>query len=303
MTDRLLLTLCFKYHTRPNIGQPTMREHSDHKGIRPIGEGGDVPDEADYDSSNRSVTPADRVPANMLGIITSCRSCGTSIPTDRTKCEFCLEHGIAPDDPEGADTGSKLLGIAYSLVPARSETTALALGAAACSLLEADPASPVDDHQLVADVDDLASTVVDNWGDLPSVIRTDSDAGKWLLEAALTAELSSQDLAEAHADATLLVNEAGKRIQSPRKVAKHRATADHPMWLVPAIALRQPSADDENEVEGGHPAARRRKLHCWDCQQETPHTHRRQTHSEGDELHAPLWECDVCGTPQHGPSL
>jgi hypothetical protein len=124
----------------------------------------------------------------MRSTRSECSSCGASIPSNRTKCRFCLSNHLdgTSDDSRPPHTEWAPLHVVHLLVEASTFYAAVAKGAAAATLLtKADRDPTVDDCQLIYDLDaEPAAQLTDKWPSLPEAVRVTSESGEQLLTTA-----------------------------------------------------------------------------------------------------------------------
>jgi len=287
-------------------------QYADYEALRPIGESTHVPDDQLTSGGEPRRQRSGGVDAGYPDELTpsnaECESCGASIPAGQTKCRFCLTNYLdAADDQESSDAERTLLHVVQLLVEATTFYGAVAKGSAATSLLansDSDPA--VDDCQLIYDLDEApARQLADQWPSLPSAVRITSDCGFQLLATARNRTPWTETTQSRHVDehATFLYDETGSGIRGEDRLASLREDADDDLWLVPAIALQQSIAETNTE----HPRRERpnrEPLECRECDRETDHRFREFETVPDDEWSGqPMWECQRCGTPRHGPEL
>jgi len=286
----------------------------DFEELRPTGEASHIPDETlseDDDGEpdrQRVATATTGYPDTPTETDTECRSCGAPIPTDQTKCLFCLTNHLedSSSETDAPATEWTLLGVVHMLVESSTFYGAIAKGAAAATLLASSATeSTVDDCTIIYDLEDEpAAQLVDRWPVLPAAVRISSTDGEQLFAAAHDRTAwTVQSAVESDCDpTTYLYDEGGSGIRDEQRLATLLDNADDDAWLVPAIALQQAPQEREPEhQDSGIPTKER--LECHQCGRTTDH--RFSDHeSVPDETwtgHA-IWECQVCGTPRYGPS-
>nr|WP_238709569.1 hypothetical protein [Natronorubrum halophilum] len=168
--------------------------YSDLEELRPLGEATRVPDDRLSGRENAEQGERQRrerlesYPNRTRSTQNECSSCGASVPTNRTKCQFCLSNHLegTSDESPTLDAEWTLLHVVDLLVEASTFYVAVTKGAAAATLLTKagrDPA--VDDYQLIYDLDaEPAIQLTDRWPSLPGAIRVPSESGEQLLTAA-----------------------------------------------------------------------------------------------------------------------
>ena len=228
-----------------------------------------------------------------------CRSCGASIPSNRTKCQFCLSKHIEPVDEDAPRSAEVLLGIVFIITSARTYYEAVAKGAAACRKLVTDE-GPIDGYQLVYDIDDPAPQLVKPWSSLPSAAPLDSEPGHQLLER--LANVGNEDSirwSTAHGKPPLLYDEWGQSIDDLENVLELEKKAHR--WLVPALSLHeQLESQDATQEEPSIPTKKR--LFCHQCDEETIHGFdSRDSMPDPSRPRTPIWNCSRCETPRYGP--
>ena len=228
-----------------------------------------------------------------------CRSCGASIPSDQTKCQFCLSKHIEPIDEDASRSAEVLLSVVFIVTDARSYYEAVAKGTAACRQLVTDE-GPIDGYQLVYDIDDPAPQLVKPWSSLPSAAPLDSEPGHQLLER--LANVGNEDSirwSTAHGKPPLLYDEWGQAIGDLEDVLQLDEKAYR--WLVPALALHeQLQSQDATQEESSIPTKKR--LLCHQCDEETIHGFdSRDSMPDPSRPRTPIWNCSRCETPRYGP--
>jgi len=286
------------------------RQETDHEELRPLGEATHIPDDKLSGSGDGEPRHqrTDRVdagyPDGTIAASAECSSCGTSIAAGQTKCRFCLtNHLDAPtDDQDTPDSECDILHIIHMVVEASTFYGAVAKGSAAASLLaksDSDPA--VTDCQLIYDLDETpARQLTDQWPSLPSAVRITSASGEALFKTARerTAWGESRHIDE---HATFLYDETGSGIRAEDRLASLREDANDDVWLVPAIALQESVAETSTE-HSRHEQPNREYLECRECDRETEHRFREfETVPDDEWTGQPIWDCQRCGTPRHGP--
>ncbi|WP_211312978.1 hypothetical protein [Halarchaeum salinum] len=233
----------------------------------------------------------------------TCPGCGQSVPLARETCRSC-RHERATQSEANEDDGEvkmEFLHLVFTVVAARTETAALAKGTAAHSFLVEKGDTAVHECELVANSDGSPSrTITNHWGDLPDVVQVESDVGERLLHQACS-RTQWEDDTDSGGHATYLYDRAGTSINSQQRLSAVREQAADPLWLVPALALQQPSRpDDTGRQSSATPT--RETLMCRCCERETRHRFRGVETSPADKWAGqPIWDCRVCGTSRHGP--
>ncbi|SIS21815.1 hypothetical protein SAMN05421752_1412 [Natronorubrum thiooxidans] len=116
---------------------------SDFEELRPTGEASHIPDETlskctdGEPDRQRVATATTGYPDTPTEMDTECRSCGASIPADRTKCLFCLTNHLegSSSETDVLATEWTLLGVVDMLVESSTFYGAVAKGGAAAMLL------------------------------------------------------------------------------------------------------------------------------------------------------------------------
>ncbi|UTF55805.1 hypothetical protein [Natronosalvus rutilus] len=288
--------------------------YADFEELRPLGEATQIPD--DELARDRRCEPfRDRTeetlveyPNDPVPPASECTSCGASIPASQTKCRFCLTNhlGVATDKQQPLDTEWTLLHVVHLLVEASTNYHALAKGAAAATLLakpDRDPA--VNDCQLIYDFDTKPATqLTDKWPSLPEAVQVTSESGEQLLTAARerTGQTESTQSRHEGAHTTFLYDEGGHDVHDEDQVTALLETVEDDIWLVPAIAL-QCFIDDEHSENRQPSVLSKTRLDCRTCGRKTEHQFQR-FESLPDETWSgqPIWECQVCQSPRHGPA-
>lgn len=210
------------------------------------------------------------------------------------------ERAYRPPDEATEGSAENLLGVVVIVVPARTHYEAVAKGAAACRKLVADD-GPIDGYQLVADIDEPAPQLVERWTALPSAASFNSEPGEQLLEQ--LEDIVDEDItrwATASREFPILYNEWGDAIDDREELS---GLEDPHQWFVPALALHESSRSNQTtQPEPSIP--RKTRLCCRHCEAETIHVFDgRDTASNSAVSSAPIWECNRCSTPRHGPAL
>jgi hypothetical protein len=285
----------------------------DFEELRPLGEASRTPDHrlADPTSADprrqRSASGETGYPDAPMTDEATCRSCGAPIPASQTKCRFCLSNhldGTAPGSPD--TTTSELVGIVFTLVESATFYGAVAKGGAAATLLTANETDvTIDEHRLIYDLDaEPAPQLADRWPALPDATKVLSATGKQLLTA-IRQRMGWSDAsasARKHEDSPCLYDERGTAILAASHLETLLENADDPMWLVPAIALREPN-EDRPRADEASVIPTRKALECHHCGGDTDH--RFDTHeSLPDETWSgqPIWGCQECGASRYGPA-
>ncbi|RLM84205.1 hypothetical protein D3D02_14245 [Halobellus sp. Atlit-38R] len=291
-----------------------MTDHySDFEELRPLGESAHVPDDevsgrgnAGQSEGQRREGP-DSYPDRTRSTQGECSSCGASIPASRTKCRFCLSNhldGTSGESPT-PDTEWTLLHVVHLLVEASTFYTAVAKGAAAATLLtktDRDPA--VDDCQLIYDLDaEPAAQLTDKWPSLPEAVRITSESGEQLL-AAVRERTGQTELTQSQrkgAHTTFLYEEGGHGVRDEDRLTELLESAEDDVWLVPSIALQRSVDNDQSENRQPSVPSKTR-LECRKCGRMTEHQFQELESLPDDEWSGqPMWECQVCQSPRHGP--
>jgi len=197
---------------------------------------------------------------------------------------------------------TEFLHVIFAAVTARTDLAALAKGAATCSLLADDIDEPISETELVDDLDETASRLfTEHWGNLPDVVRVDSDAGTRVLEQ--FQDRITSDTGEAVAEHTMsLYDWTGASVPDVESLSDRRQSNESPLWLVPALGFR-PVQQTEESQGSRVPTPRERSLECRECDRETEH-HFQTTETVPDDEWSgqPIWECQICGIARYGPS-
>jgi hypothetical protein len=236
-----------------------------------------------------------------------CRGCGQPIPANHRKCATCLEHHIEPVDTNIGEQPAQtpVPRVIFAVVEATCDYTALAKGAAACTLLQQREATPLGDCQLIDDVAETPATALrDTWGDLPPAVRIESEKGAQLLSVALkhTDCADRNDHEDGEQSLPRLYDESGRGILNEEQVESWTDTADAERWLIPIIGVEQQSAENHTK---------RRKfrgpntvhIHCRCCEETTEHRFSgyEQLPEEAWDGH-PIWQCQTCRATRFGPA-
>jgi len=278
------------------------REH-DRDELRPLGEALPGVDPALEEKRDRDLrTRQVRYGSREIGERESesdCRSCGASIPSDQTKCQFCLSEHIEPIDEDASQSAEVLLSVVFIVTNAGTYYEAVAKGVAACRKLVTDE-GPIDGYQLVYDIDDPAPQLVEPWTSLPSAATLDSEPGQQLLERlANVCDDDSIRWSTVHGKPPLLYDEWGQAIDDLEDVLEPEEKAHR--WLVPALALHeQLQSQDATQKEPCIPT--KKQLFCHQCDEETVHRFdSRDSVPNPSRPRTPIWNCSRCETPRYGP--
>lgn len=281
----------------------------DRDEFRPPGEATVVSDhhlEQDHDS--RDHLESREYPGRPEPASATCRGCGGVIPPGRSKCASCLREHVEPLDAD-AETPAvewEFQRLVVAVVEASSDYAAIAKGAAACTLISRCTTEQIDRCQLVYDFDEPPSAfLTERWGDLPAVTRADSDAGRGLLATARQRTTRGRENDADRDRTTYLYDEAGDGVQTPDLFDTLERNTTDPIWLVPALGLQRVShsrrkPDRESSLSG----PRRATLQCHRCEEHTPHSFAgHDAVPDARVPDVPIWTCDACGMPRHGPGL
>lgn len=289
-------------------------QQSDFEELRPLGEATHVPDDklsgrgtAGRIGQRRRETQ-ESYPNRMRSTQKECSSCGASIPTTQTKCRFCLSNHLdgTSDERSTSDTEWTLLHVVHLLVEASTFYAAIAKGAAAARLLtKADRDSAVDDCQLIYDLDaEPATQLIEQWSSLPEAVRVTSESGEQLLAVARerTGQTESNQSRSDGAHTTFLYDEGGHNVREEDRLTVLLESAENDVWLVPAIALQRAIIDEHSE-DRQPSVPSRTHLECRKCGRKTEHQFQEfETVPDDDWSGQPMWECQVCQSPRHGPT-
>jgi len=287
---------------------------SDFEELRPLGEANHVPDNKLSGRGNAGQGDGLRkerlesYPNRTRATWSECSSCGASIPSNRTKCRFCLSNhldGASVESPT-PDTEWTLLHVVHLLVEASTVYTAVAKGAAAATLLtKADRDPAVDDCQLIYDLDaEPAAQLIEQWPSLPEAVRATSESGEQLLAAVRerTGQAESTRSCREGAHTTFLYDEGGRNVREEDRLTVLLESAEDDVWLVPSIALQR-SVDDDQSGNRQPSVPSKTRLECRKCGRMTEHQFQEFGSLPDDEWSGqPMWECQVCQSPRHGPT-
>ena len=286
----------------------------DFEELRPTGEASDVPDEELSEYSNGDprrqcvATSTGGYPRGQTETDGGCRSCGALIPASQTKCRFCLTHHLGDESSSTNETtaAATILYVVHLFVEASTFYAAIVKGAAAATLLtKADRDPAVDDCQLISDLDaEPAAQLTDKWPSLPEAVRVTSESGEQLLTAARerTGQTESTQSRREGAHTTFLYDERGHDVRDEDRLTGLLESAENDIWLVPAIAL-QHSVDDEHSKDRHPSVPSRARLECRKCDRQTEHQFQEFETAPDDEWSGqPMWGCQVCQSPRHGPN-
>ncbi|WP_276256754.1 hypothetical protein [Halomontanus rarus] len=193
------------------------------------------------------------------------------------------------------------VGVIFIAVDARTEYEAIAKGTAACRQLVTTDGS-IDNYELVSETTKPAPQLLERWESLPDATRTSSETGQRLLERLRDViDSDTPGWATAPSEFQVLYDEWGTAIFERDQIATLEE-ASH-QWLVPALALQeQPDREHSNRLGSCIPTKQR--LFCRHCDEETGHTlEGRDTVPDPSIPETPIWECNRCETPRHGPVL
>ncbi|MBP1955723.1 ribosomal protein L40E [Halarchaeum rubridurum] len=285
-----------------------MTQHPDRRrddeAFQPHGETTREPDHVlEQDEEPRDQLASTDYPESVQASST-CLECGQSVPPTSERCASCRREHAASKTPiqEGEETELEFLHLVFTLVPARTEYAALAKGTAAHSLLVTKGDTAIHECELVADGDGSPSrTLTKRWGSLPDVVQVESDVGEHLLQQ-VCRRTQWEDGEGSGGHATYLYDRAGNAINSRQRLSTVREQAEDALWLVPALALQQPSRRDDAERQSSATPTRE-TLMCRRCERETTHRFRgAETGPVEQWAGQPIWDCRVCGAPRHGPN-
>jgi len=287
---------------------------SDFEELRPLGEATHVPDDklsgrcAAGRIGQRRRETLESYPNRARSTQKECSSCGASIPTTQTKCRFCLSNHLdgTSDERSTSDAEWTLLHVVHLLVEASTFYAAIAKGAAAARLLtKADRDPAVDDCQLIYDLDaEPATQLIEQWPSLPEAVRVTSESGEQLLAAARerTGRTESNQSRSDGAHTTFLYDEGGHNVREEDRLTVLLESAENDVWLVPAIALQRAIIDEHSE-DRQPSVPSRTHLECRKCGRKTEHQFQEfETVPDDDWSGQPMWECQVCQSPRHGPT-
>lgn len=322
----------------------------ERKEFEPVGEGSTIPDGYDviatndggYDRSDDSITTSnagypderdENSPAH------ECHSCCALIPSDRTRCNFCLVNQIDPDDAAEPLAGERTLtGIIHAIIIAETKMDAITKATAAFSTLTVDPSTTdglgIDEYELLANsAGETVRQLAREWGQLPDAAALESLEGQRLLdtvrqnaiwnsasgEEPIDERTDSEERGEQELD-PVVFNGDGEPITEHSELAelfehgsldrmsasqsRHRMsdTSEQLTWIVPALALQDVDPEEDQPETGRYDRPTRRLLSCLECDSETEHVF-----SGSQELPDPawsgdpIWECTRCETPRFGP--
>ncbi|WP_458186343.1 biosurfactant protein 1 [Haladaptatus sp. NG-WS-4] len=287
---------------------------SDLEELRPLGEANHIPDDQLIGRDNSGRAGGQRregpesYPDRTRSTRSECSSCGASIPANRTKCRFCLSNHLdgTSDDSRPPDTEWTLLHVVHLLVEAATFYAAVAKGAAAATLLTKTDRNPaVDDCQLIYDLDaEPAAELIEQWSSLPEAVRVTSESGEQLLAVARerTGQTESNQSRSDGAHTTFLYDEGGHNVREEDRLTVLLESAENDVWLVPAIAL-QCAIIDEHSEDRQPSVPSRTHLECRKCGRKTEHQFQEfETVPDDDWSGQPMWECQDCQSPRHGPT-
>ena len=233
----------------------------------------------------------------------ACRGCGQPISANQRKCATCLRYHIEPVDTDVGEQADQtpVPRVIFAVVEAACDYTALAKGAAACTLLEQRESNPLEDCQLIDELSEPpATTLRDTWGDLPPAVRIESENGSQLLSVALKHIDGTEEGAREEDEQSIsrLYDESGRGIRDKESWID---TANDERWLVPAIGVEQRPAENRT-TRRNIQSSYKRYIDCHCCEEATEHRF-----SEYEQLPdgawdgQPIWQCQACGTTRYGP--
>ncbi|XVH33837.1 hypothetical protein ACNS7O_18410 (plasmid) [Haloferacaceae archaeon DSL9] len=288
--------------------------YADLEELRPRGEATQIPD-GELTRDGRRGSSSGRTGETLVGYpdgagptASECASCGTSIRATQTKCRFCLTNhlGASTDNQQPVDTEWTLLHVVHLLVEASTVYHALAKGAAAATFLakpDRDPA--VDDCQLLYDFDDApAAQLTDEWPSLPDAVRATSERGERLLAVARerTPRTEPTEAPREEVHTTFLYDEEGHSIRDVDRLTGLLESAENDVWVVPAISLQR-SVNDEQSGNRQPSVPWKTRLDCRGCDRTTVHRFQEFEAVPAENWSGqPMWECQVCQSPRHGPA-
>jgi hypothetical protein len=288
--------------------------YADLEELRPLGEATQIPD-GELTRDGRCESSRGRTGEALVGYLddagltaSECASYGASIRATQTKCWFCLANHLraSTDNQQPADTKWILLHVVQLLVEASTVYHALAKGAAAATFLAKPDRDPVvDDCQLLYDFNDApAAQLTDEWPSLPDAVRATSKRGERLLavarERTTWAESTEAPRGEAHT--TFLYDEEGHSIRDVDRLTGLLESAEDDVWLVPAIALQR-SVDHDHSESRQPSVPSKTRLDCRSCDRTTVHQFQEFESVPAENWTGqPMWECQACQSPRHGPA-
>lgn len=282
------------------------QQRPDHRELRPLGEASPVIDpelEGKYEDAHR-IEPSSA--GNSIQTTQkrktkpNCRSCGVSIPSNRSQCLFCLTGRIEQSDEMTAASAENLLSVVFITVTARTHNEAIAKGTAGYRKLVSND-GPIDGYHLVDDIDEPAPQLVERWISLPSAASLDSEAGEQLLEQ--LKDIADKDIrrwSTAIRELPILYDEWGDAVDDSKELSE---LEESHRWFVPALALHETSGSNQpTKADPNIPS--KTQLVCRHCNEETIHGFEgRDTVPEAVVPATPIWECNRCDTPRYGPNL
>lgn len=238
-----------------------------------------------------------------------CRSCGTSIPVNKTKCQFCstADSDHFPSDATDAAPETRIIGVIHFLVESSTSYGAVAKGGAAAKLLCKSDAFPaVHKYQLIYDLDDRpASQLTDPWPVLPEVAKISTDEGQQLLVAIrdhLRKDGTESKWVADHDLSTCLYDESGDGIHNEGRLEELLKSTGNNAWVVPAIAFkRATNARMQHDQNKSGPTTE--QLDCIHCKTTTEHEFRTYESIPAEEFSdQAIWECQECCGCHYGPN-
>ena len=280
----------------------------DREAFQPRGEAAHVPDRS-LEARDESYDRLDGTGYPNAEELTSkaCRGCGQPIAADQRKCATCLEHHIESADTtgDGQTAPSPVPRIIFAVVEATCDYTALAKGAAACTLLQRRRVNPLEDCQLIDDVAETpANTLHDTWDELPAAVRIETEQGRKLLSVATKHIDRAEEGGHSDGERSLprLYDESGRGILNEEQIKSWTDTADGERWLIPILGAEQHPAENRTKRRKSQ-RSNTEHIHCRRCKETTPH--RFSDHEQLPEEAwdgNPIWQCQACGTPRFGPA-
>jgi len=280
----------------------------DREAFQPRGEATHVPDRS-LESRDESYGRLDGTGYPNAGesMSKACRGCGQPIPGDQRKCATCLEHHIESVGTTGDEhtAPTAVPRVIFAVVEATCDYTALAKGAAACTLLQRRRVNPLEDCQLIDDVTETpADTLHDTWDELPAAVRIETEQGRKLLSVATKHIDRAEEGGHSDGERTLsrLYDESGHSVLNREQIESWTDTADGEYWLISILGAEKHPAENRTKPPKSQ-RSNTEHIHCRRCEETTPHrfSDHEQLPEEAEDGN-PIWQCQACGTARFGPA-
>ncbi|WP_181692674.1 hypothetical protein [Natronomonas sp. LN261] len=279
----------------------------DREAFQPRGEATHVPDHhLDSRHGGHDRLDSEGYPNADESTSKACRGCGQPISAKQRKCTTCLEHHIESVGTTGDEhtAPTPVPRVIFAIVEATCDYTALAKGAAACTLLQRRRANPLEDSQLIDDVAETpAATLHDTWGELPAAVRIGTEQGRKLLSVATKHIDRADESDHGNGERSLprLYDESGRSVLNREQIESWTDTADGERWLIPILGAEQHPTENRTKRRENQ-RSNTEHIHCRRCEETTPHRfsgHEQLPEEAWDGN--PIWQCQACGTARFGP--